>query len=179
MTVDKNQFIRDLLADASTVVCPCCSQKGFWDNRTNKKSEKGPDWKCKNQSCPGATPMKKKQPLGVWIPEDFQMPAPSPAAPRQTQTRQQFSEMMRDDVPPPPVPPELGGPGIEQAATEALDERSQRIASIESGYLALYERVGHRLVAFGRANDLPIDGVAINAAAATISIALDKKGLLQ
>lgn len=36
------------MLDPSTVTCPLCGAKGrVWDNRTDKRSDKSPDLKCK------------------------------------------------------------------------------------------------------------------------------------
>lgn len=51
--------------------CPAC-QSEMWDNRAKNAAngKKGPDFRCKNQNCSGATPDKndatKKWPFCLW-----------------------------------------------------------------------------------------------------------------
>lgn len=35
------------MLDLSTLACPLCGHRGFWDNRDDKRSDKSPDLKCK------------------------------------------------------------------------------------------------------------------------------------
>lgn len=45
------ELAQQLSADPSKAQCPACNQRGFWDNRENKKNPKSPDYKCKNKNC--------------------------------------------------------------------------------------------------------------------------------
>lgn len=78
MNPDHQRLVDDLLANPATAMCPICGQRGFWDNRQGKNNPKSPDWKCKNKACVGATPMKRKDPYAVWLPEGYtDAPVPS------------------------------------------------------------------------------------------------------
>jgi len=45
--------------------CPSCDETEFWDNRSNKRSPKDPDFRCANQGCDAG----KGYPFAVWEPD--------------------------------------------------------------------------------------------------------------
>lgn len=55
-----------LVSDPGKAQCPACNQRGFWDNRENKKNPKAPDYKCKNKNCD----VGNGYPCGVYV-RDF------------------------------------------------------------------------------------------------------------
>jgi len=66
------ELAAQLSADPAKALCPHCQQRGFYDNRENKRNPKAPDYKCKNKGCD----VGNGYPCGVYL-RDF----PEGAAP--------------------------------------------------------------------------------------------------
>lgn len=183
---DHQRLIEELLANPATVICPICGQRGFWDNREGKKNPKSPDYKCKNKECPGATPLKGKNPYAVWLPEDFaQAPASSPTripSPYVGTEPVITPQSLKDD----PQgrgeawePPEEGPYADAETEREAIEQRKHAARQAAAKrYLALWDVVAAHQVAKGKELDMPVDGMSVNAATATLWIYFGNKGML-
>ncbi len=154
-------LLDQLLADPMKAVCPICGETSFWDNRDSKPSETSPDFKCRNKSCVGATPMKRKSPYAVWIPDGYVSVAtqPSKRLPAPPATNQRLptvvpggDEMWPDD--PQDFPAALEG----EVAEGGLPPYSW-----EAPYFALARRVAAFQSEIAKQYEAPFDLASINA----------------
>ena len=158
---DHQRLIEDLLANPSTVMCPICGERGFWDNRENKKNPKSPDWKCKNKACVGATPMKGKNPYAVWLPEGF-TDAPAPASKRVPPPDTRSTGQKEFDAAVPPDE-ETGAPPKGATDAPAPLTAAERLAEKTEAYFALARSVAAFQRELSTAHEAPFDMASVNA----------------
>lgn len=179
------EIVRRIMQDPASAICPACEEVGFWDNRTNKKNPKGPDFKCKNKECKGAKPLQDPQPYAVWIPEAWtDAPAAkangTPAAKPVTHSPSSGPYVPGLDDAPPPDDKDAPGADLQAAAAEAIDERDARAVKLEATFNAIWQRQAVQQAAVSQdGKTFPYDAASVNSAAAAIFIALDKQGLLR
>lgn len=185
---DHLALIESLSAAPMSATCPICGGLGFWDNRLNKKNPKSPDYKCKNKDCPGATPLKGKSPYGVWLPAGYADTPPASAkrvpSPYVAPKPLDYAQELKDDPTgageaPDAIDYPVAGrePGEEPEPTPAERRRAERQAAAKM-YLALWDVVAEHQVAKGKALELPVDGMSVNATCATLWIYFGNKGML-
>ena len=171
---DHQRLIDDLLANPATAMCPICGQRGFWDNREGKKNQKSPDWKCKNKACVGATPMKRKDPYAVWLPDGYASAPPAPS--KRLQSPNDAPPAFHTEVPLPDDPDGAGEPG------EPVDPDARKVAikeDIETAYRFALDVATRAQLDNSSGNDaLYPTPESIQAGAATILIQMERRGAI-
>ena len=174
MNPDHQRLIDDLLADPKTAMCPICGERGFWDNREGKKNPKSPDYKCRNKECPGATPLKGKNPYAVWLPEGYPV---TPATPSKRLTGPSDG--------PPAIHAESGVPESPEGVSEAFtpDAVAAGVTAkreiLAAAYAWAYDVAGAvQLEAHAERGHPAPDAVSIQAGAATLLIAAQNRGAI-
>ena len=162
-------LIKALQTDASSVICPACDKKGFWDNAKKKADgvfkPTSPDYVCRNKECKGSDPVKDPKPYAVWLPKRVTSDEASGDLPGDPASDHNRPAVVLADAP----------------ETEETDPRTEARRRNYAAYKALWRDCAEFQRAVCEQGDpmerIPFDAASINAMAAAVAIGWDKLGL--
>lgn len=130
------------------VPCDICEKDEYWDNRESKKNAKAPDWVCANKECDGKDGFK----FGRWE-KNRDKWDPNFKKSEKKDEKPKGGRITGDDTTP--------------------DERGERVFSW-AAYTYTYGKLLGAVVKAFKANEVPVEASAVQAAVATLLIQGDR-----